>query len=303
MPVLPRSPLVFLLLCTASLHAEHVVVNSQVFNRYAREQLPDGTFKPEFYTFGEGGCWSRAIKDPWMEQLQFLDVARAVAGPLAKMNFRPALKAADARLLIMVYWGSTQGSSGMDQLDTKNQASDAISAYNRYEADEKNSGTSADDAGGSSLSFKGKKPVNARTPEGAAYEAMLWQLGVSNRMRDELDEQNARILGYSEALDRARFAQNTGLSRDILEELGGNRYYVVLQVYDFQTALKEKKLRPLWTTRLSVSEHGRFGDALSRMVWSGNRFFGRDTRGLKREREATVELPPVQFLEEIPAEE
>ncbi|HWA25137.1 MAG TPA: hypothetical protein VG734_05630 [Lacunisphaera sp.] len=272
----------------AGLRAEVVTVNAQTFNRYKREQMPDGSFKEELYSFGEGGCWSRAMKDPWMDKLQFMDVARAVAAPLAKVNYRPALKTADAKLLILVFWGSTQGSSGIDHNNVIEQTGKAVSDYDRVANPEGKSGRLVD-----------AKPVDARTPEGAAYENLLWQLGVGNRIRDELDEQNARILGYSEALDRARFALTTGLSRDVVEELANNRYYVVLQAYDFQAALKEKKLRPLWTTRLSVSETGKFGDALSRMIWSGNRYFGRNTDGLKREREAIVELPPIDFLEEL----
>jgi hypothetical protein len=38
------------------------------------------------------------------------------------------------------------------------------------------------------------------------------------------------------------------------------------------------------------------------MVWSANRQFGLITKGLKGEREATVDLPPVKFLEAVTTE-
>ena len=56
-------------------------------------------------------------------------VANAVAGPLAKANFRPALKTADAQLLILVFWGSTQGSGDIDQNDLRERASKAVANY------------------------------------------------------------------------------------------------------------------------------------------------------------------------------
>ena len=91
---------------------EVVTVNAQTFTCCAREQLPDGTFEEELCTLGEGGRWSRAVKEPWMDQLQFMDVARVVAGPLAKVNYRPALKTADAQLLILVFRGATTPPGG-----------------------------------------------------------------------------------------------------------------------------------------------------------------------------------------------
>lgn len=293
MRLLFRLPLVLLALAAAGvLRAGEVAINAQVFNGYAREQLPDGSFKPEFYSFGEGGCWSRALKDPWMEHLNFMDIARVVAGPLAKVNYRPALKTTDAQLLIIVYWGSTQGSNDIDPNQAVDRASSAVAGYDRAQDPAEKARTRALD----------RKAVDSRTPEGAEYETMLWQLGVNNRLRDQLDERNARILGYTEALDRARFARNTALGEDILQEIGSNRYYVVLQAYDFKTAAREKKLHPLWTVRLSVVDEGAYADALNRMLWSANRHFGHATDGLKRERLVTVDLPPVKFLESLPAE-
>lgn len=286
-------PALSLLALPGFLLAEVVAVNSQVFNGYVRHQLPNGTFQPETYTFAEGGCWSHALHDPGMEKLKFMDIVRVLAGPLVKVNYRPGLKASDTQLLIMVYWGSTQGSNELDRNNLRNGASAAIAAYDR-----------TDDIDGTPKSAMDRsldrKAVDSRTPEGAAYESFLWQLGVSNRMRDELDDMNARILGYAEALDRARFAVQLSSSQDVLQELGANRYYVVLQAYDFKVAQRDKKLRPLWTTRLSVSEDGPFATALDRMAWNGARHFGRTTDGLKREAKATVELAPLEILESTP---
>ncbi|HWA29382.1 MAG TPA: hypothetical protein VG734_27275 [Lacunisphaera sp.] len=271
-------------LAQVPLHAEVVAVSSVVFNGYTRQREADKTYKPEYYTFGEGGCISRLVDDPAMARLTFEKIIRIVAPPLAQQNYRPALSTAQAQLLIIVYWGSTQGSKGEDPGESKDRAAEAIANFVRVK--------SADATAG----------VPQNSAEGAAYEDALWQLGLANTERDKLDYKNARILGYSDALERAQFAQHMSFNQDVLQELGDNRYFVVLQAYDFPTAVKARRLKPMWTVRLSVSEQGSFAEALDRMVWSATRYFGKDSGGLIRQqtKEGTVDLAPLKVLESVP---
>jgi hypothetical protein len=228
-----------LLLFPSGMRAETVVISSKVFNGYARERQPDGTYKPESYAFGEGGRWTRPINDPGMEKLKFIDIARVVAGPLAKLNYQPAVKPEDTKLLILVFWGSTQGSTGVPQ-----------------------------------------------------------------EFKAAIDSQNARILGYSEKLAEALSSSRVSFAQDIRAEVGENRYYVVLEAFDFTVALKEKKLRPLWITRMSVSDRGAFVPVLEQMVHDATNYFGHDSDGLQRdgdEPKGTVDLAPLKILEVNPA--
>lgn len=267
---------------------EVVAISSVTFNGYTRERQPDGTFKPESFIFGEGGGWTRPISDPAMDKIKFPQVARTIAGPLAKMSYHPTRDPVEAGLLILVFWGSTQGSRGHDPSQSVDRAAAAIGDYSRS--------TQLDSAG------EAGRPVNTNTAEGAAMDAALWQLALSNRERDQLDDRNARILGYTEALETARFVQHMAMGRDLLDEIGSNRYYVVLQAYDNRVAVREKKLKPLWTTRLSVSEDGDFARALEAMVWTGARLFGQDSKGLRRREvhEGSVKLAPLEVLETVP---
>lgn len=265
---------------------EPVAVFAQVFNGYARTRLPDKSFKPEAYVFGEGGCWTRPVKDSAMEEMTFLRVARAIAAPLGRLNYRPARTAAEAELMILVFWGSTQGSRGHDPTDTVNRFSSASSAYSVANA--------ADPAG--------LNPVT--TAAAGAYDDALWQMSLANGERDHLDSRNARILGYTDALDRARFAQHMSFAQDVLGEVANNRYYVVLQAYDFKTAAKEKKLKPLWTARISMDEAGsNFAEALDQMLRSATPYLGRDSNGLHRYviPEGHVKLGPTEYIETLPA--
>jgi hypothetical protein len=58
-------------LLAADKPAEPVVtaVFSNVFNNYQRTRLPDGKFKPELYTFGDGGRRNASLRDPTIDDL------------------------------------------------------------------------------------------------------------------------------------------------------------------------------------------------------------------------------------------
>ncbi|HVZ66547.1 MAG TPA: hypothetical protein VG936_18425 [Lacunisphaera sp.] len=261
--------------------AEAVAVMAQTLNDYTRVRLADQSFKPERFVFGEGGCWTRGINDPALDRMEFLDVARTVSGPLRRLNYLPALNAGEAELLILVFWGSTQGSHGYDPNLTLDHAARALAAYN---------------------AVKPREPGGAESPEaaaaGAARDSALWELSLANRDRDRLDDRNARILGYGEALDRARFAAHMSFAQDTMAEVADNRYFVVLQAYDFKTVAREKKLKPMWIARVSVSEHGRYDQALAQMVRHAAHYFGQDSHGLHRDvtRDGKVDLGPLEVV-------
>jgi len=268
-----------------------VAVFSQVYNGYERTRLPDGTFEPEAYTFGKGGKWTRAEDDPEMERFDFYSVARAVAGPLAGLNYLPAKSSDEAELLILVFWGSTDGSRDFDPAGSTNTFSAAAAAYSAAKFNDEASKSNPDlrDAGTSAASD--------------AYDSALWLSATMNDERDRLDDRNARILGYTEHLSRARFASHFPFAQDIINEVADSRYYVVLQAYDFKIAVAEKKLKPLWTARISMPEHGNsFADSLDRMLVIAKPFLGQDSRGLKRHQypEARVELGPLKVIEDEP---
>ena len=269
-----------LLCAVAALHAadDPVAVFSQVFNGYTRTRLPDGSFKPETYGFAEGGRQTRAVGDPELDQMPFARIAGSVVGPLARLNYRMTSKPDETDLLILVFWGSTAGSRDHDPNGTMDRAAGAIADFNTR------SGPEAEAAG-------------------AAYDTALWQLHLANEDRDRLDDYNARILGFTDSLERARAEAHMGFGQDLLAEISANRYYVVLQAYDFPTARKLKKLKPLWTARISIRESGNgFADALARMIASAAPYFGRDSGGLRRAtlREGKVELGPLQIIEVVP---
>jgi hypothetical protein len=82
-------------------------VSSEVAKGYARARLPDGSYQPESYAFGNGGYMGGPFPDKSMDQMSFLDVAGVVAVPLAEQKYFPAKDPNTTKLLIMLYWGTT----------------------------------------------------------------------------------------------------------------------------------------------------------------------------------------------------
>ena len=110
--------------------------------------------------------------------------------------------------------------------------------------------------------------------------------------RNRTDLQNAKLLGYDED-DIIGTDYGSGLLltaanlkvKDLYEEIGDNRYFVVLLAYDFQLMWKEKKPKLLWETRFSIRQRGNdFDQTLAPMTEYASRYFGQDSHGLIRRR-------------------
>ncbi|MGA2693867.1 MAG: hypothetical protein ABSF76_16005 [Opitutaceae bacterium] len=112
-------------------------VSSKAFNGYTRTRLPDGSFKPETYAFGNGGFVTAgsagaetpgAQRDATIDKLGFDSIAKALNEPLSGQNYVLTADPDATNLLIMVFWGTTVGGyhekkgKFRDLLDLKNAA-------------------------------------------------------------------------------------------------------------------------------------------------------------------------------------
>jgi hypothetical protein len=242
-------------------------VSSKVFNGYARNRLPDGSFQPETYAFGDGGLVvgtplgadtaavgadqgrsAGARSDETIDGLPFSRIAKTVAGSLASQNYVATPSADSTRLLIMVYWGATIGS-----LDTlEGPAKDMADARNA-----------------ALLGFD-SEPVFAQG------------FGDPSNMM-------ANILRQ--------------LHSDVVDALEVDRYFVILRAFDFRLAWKEKRIKLLWETRFSLSERQHdFAKELPGMAQYASTYFGQDSHGLLRSPipEGRVEIGEVKSLGAVP---
>jgi hypothetical protein len=257
-------------------------VASKVSSDYVRAKAPDGSFLPEYYSFGAGGKWGGEISDPTIDKVRFLDVAHVIAGPLAGQKYLPATDPKATRLLIMVYWGTTVPPVRAEEDPMYNNYQQALDEYR--------------------ILMESKQPEEAD----AVLTAGLKQLSLANHVRDEIDFKNAKMLGYDAdgliGTEYGKYIEHTALGlnqKDEVAEIEEHRYFVVLMAYDFQMLWKEKKHKLLWETRFSISERrNAFDAALPFMAHYASRYFGRDSHGLLREAvpEGTVQIGEVKSI-------
>ena len=233
-------------------------VCSRVSKDYVRTKRPDGSFQPEEYVLVKGGRLDGPVRDPSFDNSTFIDVARAVAGPLAAQNYLPANKQDSERLIIMVYWGTTAVPSNTGFININTEMT----------------------------------PQNA---DQARLEGNPDLLHLPKNITLTTDARNAMLLGYDSGVDLGqRFGRNSVInmaissfrqSDELLTELEENRYFVILLAFDFQAYRAEKKHILLWETRFSIQEARNFFDkALPVMAQYASPYFGRDSHGLVRTR-------------------
>src|SRR5665213_784429 len=223
---------------------------------YARGRQADGSYTAENYAFGNGGFYGSATRDATIDRESFMDVARVSARPLAVRNFLPTKDPKKAGLLIMLYWGMTNG--------TQDPSSDIYV----YASPEHTKGVSWTNDLLGPLSFHG---------------------GLA-------DLRNAMLLGYAGEIanTQPRLGVIHNVRRDdLIEDVEHNRYFVVMMAYDFQMMWREKRHKLLWETRFSIREQGNdFTKMLPSMSMYASQYFGQDSHGLVRKAipEGNVEI-------------
>jgi hypothetical protein len=265
-----------------------VAVYSSASPAYARTALADGSFKPESYALGEGACLSGGMNDPALSRLSFRSIAEAVANPLATQNYQPARDPRQANLLIVVYWGMTQGTNGTRSSAAYQMAEELIPAPTGSVPVPQNGWMSgqADDPNSPGAKDAAMEYREQRLANDDAWNASIALTAAANQQRDLQDAQNARLLGYLPEMAGTEASAPSALRafrQDVVAEVEENRYFVVLMAYDFQKLWKQKERKLLWETRFSVREPGTdFGAELAAMAERASGFFGRNSDGLVR---------------------
>ena len=268
------------------------VVSSRVSDAYARGRLSDGSLQPEYYAFAEGGHWVSGINDASIDSLHFMDVAKTIAGSLGSRNYIPAKDPKSTKLLIVLYWGRTMTPGRADQSVAVQNLQDATAPA----AAAKSSNAQQNIAATAQMSVLGAMAcghfvadtsvaqIADQIDSDNAFTGAMAVVAAENRGRDELDAQNAAMLGYDAWLNTSATLQGTPLEhrrQDLVDELEQDRYFVVLMAYDFQAMWKQKQHKLLWETRFSVRQQGlEFDKQLPAISLNAAQYFGKDSHGL-----------------------
>ena len=268
------------------LTAEETVATAlyaRVGNGYKREKAKDGSFKPEYYALSNGGRIYGTINDHTIDRVTYPEVAEIAMRLLARQNYRYAEDKAQAKLLIVLQWGKTL-------------------AFNRsnYSGQVNNVATAKANMQASIDSRDGGAAAAAEV-----FENEMFKLLMENKTRDQVNENNARVLGYlddlAETNDIRRWAGGGDRFNDLIDDVEESRYYIVISAYDFHELEKKKRQKLQWQVRVSVRAPGnRFDDSFAAMLKGASKYFGQDSGRLVRgeESKGTVELGDLKFLGE-----
>jgi len=268
---------------------EFEAISARASPDYIRAKAADGSYQDETYAFGNGGYWSGPVNDKTIEKMDFLSIAHIVAAPLANQHYVPAKDPKKTKLLIMVYWGTTYAPEHASETQTYQNESQVVQRLADVDSMIKYSGA------------KSLIPLKYALEENLSTAVAAMQ--AENRMRDQVDRINAKMLGYDSWWTATFDAQNgTALAvekADMLNELEEYRYFVVLMAYDFQLLSSQKKHKLLWETRFSIREHiNQFDKQLPAMALQASKYFGKESNGLTHDvlPEGHVEIGPVKDL-------
>ncbi len=290
-------------------------ISARASDDYVRATLPEGGLKPEYYAFAEGGHWTGAVSDASIDGLKFIEVARAIAGPLKDQAYLPARDAQKTNLLIVVYWGRTRtAESTKDSMAVQNLAKESSNLAGATGSLQQKQIAQADAIGmsgpgmvcGHIQASTDFELINSKISADNSTSSAMAVVSAGNSQRDQVDARNALMLGFDTAWKDTEGLAGTPLAHrreDLIMELEQQRYFVVLMAYDFQLMWKEKKHKLLWETRYSVPERGTsFDKYLVSMTRRASQYFGRNSRGLMHLDlpEGHVEVGEVKSLGALP---
>ena len=270
-------------------------VSARASEDYSRVKNRDGSYGTEYYAFGEGGRWTGDSRDPSLDGLNFIDVARAVSGPLRDQNYLPTRDPKETKLLILVYWGRTRtpgGANDSEAVQNLQKATDHVASAKSTQEEMLAAQNRAASLNGPGMvcgkiqtTVDGEVTTEKMDSENAANGALA-VVSAENTLRDQLDGRNAAMLGFDTALRESQGLAGTALAHrrtELIQEIEQQRYFVVLMAYDFQVLWKQKKHKLLWETRYSVPQSGlAFDQYLLAMTQGASKYFGRNSRGIER---------------------
>ncbi len=276
-------------------------VYSRVGNGYKRERHDDGSFKPEYYALANGGRIAGTMSDVTVDRVTYPEVAAIAIRLLTQQNYHYAQSKEQAALLLVLQWGNTIAFNGTNYSLNVSFAASALAELMAQTGFDRGSASSGSNADGSPGVAAGVDPSAADR-----FEMAMLQILTDNRLRDQINERNARVIGYLDELndsnDIRRWAGGGDRFNDLIADVEESRYYIVISAYDFRELTERNKKKLLWQTRVSVRSPGnRFDDSFAAMLKGASKYFGQNSGRLIRgeESKGIVELGDLKFLGEV----
>ncbi|HWA25013.1 MAG TPA: hypothetical protein VG734_05005 [Lacunisphaera sp.] len=269
-----------------------VTVVANADEEYAAAKLANGK-AVETYVIMQGHYFDGHTVDRSIERMPFRKIAEYLGGQLARQNFLPAISPRNAKLLIVVHWGTTaprlshQEMFGGTNVTTPSPGAAEVATFLK-----------ANPSG----QYEGLPPPpdTTQTPEANDLES------VTLRLMGNISEGNAaRLLGYQDEIHRLGKRAYADATNDIINyHLSNERYFITLMAYDMKELRESyRRRRPVWSLHLNISSPGNnFDTALTRISEVAGDFAGRSIDGLQNVRPAgrggTVTIAPLVIIGE-----
>lgn len=297
----------FLLLQLVLLNAANrVVVKAEALSDYLTERARNPEEKVQTYLFMKGQYYGGGVADPSLDRVTFEDLVEDLASHLKQQKFFPEGVGEEDQsdLLIVVHYGVTGGrpdslveSMGYESIEDMSDkfGNTGYIWEDTTDSDPLTGGVVDEDYQEDSAATP---IVNTVTKVDPGVE---FNYNASLSMEEAHNAalfRKAQLLGMEAAYDslgspREQWELNTMINQE--------RYFVVLNVYDFQK-LREGEKVLLWRTRYNIRSTGQpFDEAIQSMNEIAGDYFGTNQKGLVMKRptdDSRVRVGDIEVIED-----
>ncbi len=244
--------------------------------------------KKETYVVVEGEYFDGGYWDPSVNQHSLATILNFLAPTLTKQGYFPAPDAKSADELLVVHWGTTIG-----YINEYEKVENTLPSNESFHREGVNPTMDSSDT---NLAAED----HAADAQFDSFQAAYLARQAAHVMQSSTAE---GLLGYTMALIRERQKMMpTALLNTLEANMHEDRYFVILQAYDFQKMQKGGAKKLLWSVHMSIRSPGTsFTLALPRMGQVASEFYGQNnddvvTGTFVPGKTATVEVGPLTVL-------
>jgi hypothetical protein len=288
-PGVTTAALCFLLFGHQARGSDWVTVRAWADPDYIAQKSVQNAGEKETYVVAEGEYFDGAYRDPSISKGSLSAILRFLAPTLTKQGYYPAKDLKTADQLLVVHWGTTMGNM-TDYI----QAESNLPNPPEFHADGMNQGVM--DSAAQSIQMA---PDNTYAHYDEASTAAIAN-ATAHAMTVTSEE---GLLGYAKVLSRERQKiVSSEIQRTLEANMRDDRYFVILQAYDFKKLQKGEGRKLLWSVHMSVRAPGlNFSLALPRMGQVASDLYGQSdddvvTGKSQPGQHSSVEIGPLTVL-------
>jgi hypothetical protein len=275
-----------------ALGSDFVTVRAWADPDYVAKRAARTGSKDETYVVAKGEYFDGACRDGSISAACFPEILHFLAPTLVKQRYFPAKDPKTADQLLVVHWGTTIAYMN-DYVQTGATTPAPSGMFH-----DSNMGPMATAGLAADLQMQ-KEQFSIDQQSEQAQTAQI----VDQTSQAMTTATVAGLLGYTRQLAHERQKlEVTEVERTLTSNLAEDRYFVILQAYDFPKLIKKHERKLLWTAHMSMRSAGmNFTLALPRMGNVASDLYGQNiddvvTTKFLADRYGSVEIGPITIL-------